>query len=1058
MERASLLFSNNEQQNDLYLGGTIVATLEDNKKRLLKLLKEMFQFDQADLDFGIYRIMNQKRDQINKFLNNDLIKQIDDELLHLEKNPNKDKIDTIKEKINVLERINDDGSLDEKIVSLREELKSYSSDSNLEDVSSDIYSRLSEFFSRYYDKGDFISQRRYKDGIYAIPYEGEEVKLHWANADQYYVKSSEYFTDYSFKEKYGKNVRFKLLEAKQEKDNNKGEKKTFQIVKDIETNPELIDGQLWIYFQYTDDKERQDTRTKEAVEFLAEKMQDRTYIDFVHLLTTAKKNEKSEMEKEIFRYTARNTYDYFIHKDLGEFLTRELDFFIKNDVIFMEDIDLYNDQKIREYMTKAKVIRNIAIQIIEFLAQIEDFQKKLWLKKKFVVETNYCITIDRIPESFYEEIAANDTQIDEWVNLFAIDKITAKPGDSSNPPTFGFSKPLTVEFLKQNPFLLVDTAFFNSTFKERLIGEFEEIDTEIDGVLVHSDNFQMLNLLSEKYKENVSCVYIDPPYNAKTSEILYKNTFKHSAWLTMMHNRLALSEKYLGNKSATIIAIDENEHDNLKVMLNKDLYTNNDFTSVSIVHNPAGIQGDNFSYSHEYAIFSFKQGQTVVGLTKRDDISIEPLRDWGGTSARSLAKNCFYPIVVKDNEIIEFGEVCDSEFHPSSSNVVREDGAVLVYPIDSHGVEKKWVFGRLDVESKKDLLFAEATKSGEVIIKRIKEFTSYKTVWNDKRYYANIHGSKYLNNILGGKKFSFPKSIYTVQDCIHAINEVREKNSIVMDYFAGSGTTGNAVINLNREDEGRRKYILAEMGEYFDTATKPRIQKNIYSKEWQDGQPIDREGISQAFKYIRLESYEDALNNIVFDNDSVYDLLHNNSFVSREYLLNYMLPIETKNSDSLLNIDKLAHPFDYQMLITKNGESDMRNIDIIETFNYLIGLHVDRNFALRTYDAIFEEGEYGNITAKLLSGTTYRIKMIQGITQKGEKALVIWRDLTGDIIKDNAILNGFFEEKRTELTNFVQDVIYVNGDNFLKNISDSRPLKVKLIDEEMKSRMFEMEG
>ena len=172
-----------------------------------------------------------------------------------------------------------------------------------------------------------------------------------------------------------------------------------------------------------------------------------------------------------------------------------------------------------------------------------------------------------------------------------------------------------------------------------------------------------------------------------------------------------------------------------------------------------------------------------------------------------------------------------------------------------------------------------------------------------------------LSDTFGKPVFSFPKSLYAVIDCIKIAN--CKNNDIILDYFAGSGTTAHAVINLNREDGGSRKYILVEMGEYFDTVTKPRIEKVIYSEDWKDGKPVSRKGSSHAFKYLRLESYEDTLNNIVLKGGQ-YDMLGS----AREgYLLSYMLDAEAEGSACLLNIDKLDKPFDYKMNITRHLES-----------------------------------------------------------------------------------------------------------------------------------------
>jgi adenine-specific DNA-methyltransferase len=1012
----------------------------------------MFQFDQADLDFGIYRIMRMKRDEINRFIEDELPAQIKVGLSELAALDTSAGIAEIDRQIAETKS----GTLPEAIkaaaiAAYEEQKKSLAGSVDITAVEADVYNHLTNFFSRYYDDGDFISQRRYKEGVYAIPYEGEEVKLHWANADQYYVKTSEYFKDYTFKTMYGETVHFKLIEAETEMDNNKAkEKRFFQLY--TEKPFEVIDGELFIYVEYKaseySGKTAQARHITDIVDAFAAVQTQPEYLPFAAIMTVT--DNKTLLERHLNRYTARNTYDYFIHKDLGKFLRRELDFYIKNEVIYLDDIDEKDEVKTKEYLTKAKVIRKIARKIITFLAQIEDFQKKLYLKKKFVVETNYCITLDRVPESMYSEIAANDAQREEWVRLFAIDEITG--GDMFTEP---YSVPLTVEFLKKNPFLVLDTAFFSTEFKEQLVASIEDLDKKLDGLLIHSENFQALNFLQEKYREKVDCIYGDPPYNAKSSEILYKNNYKHSSWISLMNDRIQLAAALKKERGVIVTAIDENECFNL-LKLFDSLFTNWTKTVVTVLHNPAGVQGDNFSYSHEYAVFLFENFKHVIGKTEREEESIEPFRDWGPTGLRNPTGNTFYPILVdlEGKNIIGFGDACEASFHPEGQNVYK-DTHIEVYPIGDDGEERKWVFARDTVEDILEDLFV-INNNGILQIQRKKSKESYKTVWTDNRYYANIYGSKLLNNIMGSKKFDFPKSVYTVEDCIRAVNSVqRNKTAIILDYFAGSGTTGHAVLNLNRSDNGNRKYILIEMGEYFDTVTKPRIQKVLYSvdtenqKGWKDGKPVSRRGSSHAFKYLRLESYEDTLNNIVLSGGN-YDLL---GAAREDYILSYMLNTESSGSASLLNVEKLDKPFSYKMLIARNLESKERNIDLVETFNYLIGLTVIKSHALVSYDADFSTGDYGAVTASLKAGSTYKFKTIEGTTPNGYKTLVIWREMTGDIEKDNAALDAYFLTI-PNARSFKR--IYVNCDNNLLNLRNKgESWQVVLIDEEMKKRMFE---
>lgn len=1022
--------------------------MTDNQKKLLNILREMFQFDQSDLDFGIYRIMRMKSDEISRFVDEELPAQISEGLSELAGLDIAAEIAAIDKQIADTKAAHLSEAIKAAAVAELEENKRVIAGSvNVAAVEADVYNHLTNFFSRYYDDGDFISQRRYKDGAYAIPYEGEEVKLHWANADQYYVKTSEYFKDYIFKTIYGNTVRFKLIEAETDRDNNKAnEKRFFQLHADKPL--EVIDSVLYIYIEYKNGgKKNQAECTAEIVSaFIAVQTQTK-YQPFSSILSITDK--KTLLERQLNRYTARNTFDYFIHKDLGKFLRRELDFYIKNDVVFLDDIDEQDEAKTKEYLTKAKVIRKIARKAIAFLAQIENFQKKLYLKKKFVVETNYCITIDRVPEALYPEIAANEVQREEWVRLFAIDEIEAMDGDLVDAATIAFSAPLTVEFLKQNPFLVLDTAFFSVEFKERLVDCIDRLDEKLDGLMIHSENSQALRLLEARYANGIDCIYGDPPYNAKSSEILYKNNFKHSSWISFMQDRIRLVSILKAKRGAIITAIDENEGFNLLKLL-EFMFPAWTKTAVTVLHNPAGVQGDNFSYSHEYAVFMFENLKHIIGKKEKEEASIEPFRDWGPTGTRNPNGDTFYPILIdlSGENIIGLGDVSDASFHPGKQNVCKDD-YIEVYPVGDDGSERKWVFARDSVEQILEELFV-INNNGTFQIQRNKSKGSFKTVWMDKRYYANIYGSKVLNDIMGIKKFDFPKSIYTVEDCISAVSKVqRDKSATILDYFAGSGTTGHAVINLNRSNDTAHKYILIEMGEYFNTVTKPRIEKVTYSEDWKKGKPVSRKGSSHAFKYLRLESYEDALNNIVL-NDSGISML---SDAREGYMLSYMLGTEAAGSASLLNVERLDKPFSYKMNITRNLESSERTIDLVETFNYLIGLTVVKNHAIVSYDADFSTGEYGVVSAVLKAGNAYKFKAVEGTVPGGDKTLVLWREMTGDIEKDNASLDAYFLSL-PNARSFRR--VYVNCDNNLLNLrGNGESWQVVLIDEEMKKRMFE---
>jgi adenine-specific DNA-methyltransferase len=349
-----------------------------NLEKLRGLLQELFQLDQADLDFGIYRIMNQKRDEVVRFLDKDLIPQVQLAFKHY-KSADKSVLQGELDKL--VENITNAGmNADEspKVKELRQQLARSTVDVTA--LENEVFSHLFNFFRRYYSEGDFISLRRYKEGVYAIPYEGEEVKLHWANADQYYVKSSETFRDYAFMIAGGKRVRFHLVAASTEQDNNKaaqGKERRF-VLADNPISEE--NGELFIRFEYRpyDGKEKQGDLNKQAVDAVLKTPGFEQWAqELCKLAPTEKRQDRTVLEKHLTQYTARNTFDYFIHKDLGGFLRRELDFYIKNEVMHLDDIEHESAPKVEQYLSQIKVIRNIAHKIIQFLEQLENFQKKL---------------------------------------------------------------------------------------------------------------------------------------------------------------------------------------------------------------------------------------------------------------------------------------------------------------------------------------------------------------------------------------------------------------------------------------------------------------------------------------------------------------------------------------------------------------------------------------------------------------------------------------------------------------------------------------------------------
>ena len=892
-------------------------------------------------------------------------------------------------------------------------------------VEAAIYNHLYMFFSRYYEEGDFISKRRYsRNQRYAIPYNGEEVYLHWANSDQYYVKTDEHFRNYDWKAPNGVSVHFRLKNADVEQNNVKGDRRFF-IPRISETAWDADGNAITIPFEYRPlsggettaygTRNQQERIIGEALAKIPERLPDNA--PAIAALTGEHRrngdNPVSRLEHHLRRYVGRNNSDFFIHRDLSGFLNRELDFYLKNEVLNLDSLVAAGQDLTEGWFQQMRLTKAVGSQIIDFLAQIENFQKMLWEKRKFVTETQYCITMRNIPSDFHNDIAANDSQWEEWRELYGI--------DTSNR---------SGAFLKNNPTLVLDTRHFDTRFTDRLPTSFDDLNDMTDGLLLHGDNWQTIKLIEEKYRGAIQCVYLDPPYNSKSTEILYKNQYKHSSWLSLMENRLKATRHLLRKSSVLTIAIDENEQERLAFLLG-DLFPTHLRTCVTVVHNPGGIQGDNFSYNNEFAYTIYPAGSRSVGMQNRDDSpDIRPLRDVStGQHLRVDAANCFYPIYVKDENVVGFGDVCNEDFHPSSANLDVGDGLVAVYPIDAQGNERKWVFSRQNVEKIKDELTVQWNNSRNIwdIIRR-KTVFNYKTVWDDRRYNANSHGSKLVSDLFGKRAFSFPKSVFTVMDSVQLATDPCGSSENVLDYFAGSGTTGHAVINLNREDRGERKFILVEMGEYFDTVLLPRIKKVTFSPEWRDGRPRrqataeETERSPRIIKYLRLESYEDALDSIQFGEGTGQQPLPG---ANDEYLLHYMLGWETRDSETLLNPVLLSRPFSYRLRVHINGEQQERPVDVPETFNYLLGLNVWKR---ETYDD---------------NGRCYLVYRGETRDAPGRKVVVIWRETEGWTEGDFARDRDFVD--RHAITGDA-DRVYVNGGSCILNAKPIEPM--------FKARMF----
>ena len=1066
---------------------------QQRRQKFADLLREMFQLNQPELDFGLYRIMHARKDDINRFIEQDLPRITQEAFSQYASQDQAQMEAELEEHIKSAKGLGMDPDAIPKVQELRQKLQG---GFDLAREEGEVYDALVTFFNRYYNEGDFLSRRVYKDGTYAIPYQGEEVVLHWANKDQYYIKSSETLRDYSFRlnpdagpGEDPMRVHFKLVDAEAgAKDNNKESGDGRRVfVLDVENPFELIEGEATEYgdqhtelqcrfvfrpatqSDWTEAEKKKATAaaqkkppTQDALRAIAEERLLGAASDLPDAWKRAltkpygkadgSRADYSMLAGQLNNYTKKNTFDYFIHKDLGGFLTRELDFYIKNELLDWNDIaSLKNDTaRLAPLLSKIEVIQSLGSRIIAFLAQLENFQKKLWLKKKFVTETNYCITLDKLSEyeSLLSEVFNNKSQLEAWKENYQIDLEKLSENHKS----------LSWKALLANPdyrYMMVDTGYFDEAFKSNLISSIESLDSMLGGVLVHSENFQALNLLRERYKERIKVIYIDPPYNTGDDGFPYKDGYQSSTWMTMIRDRAEVAKEYLAKDGLFFCQIGDEESNNLEMTLN-EVFSEKKNTAIArrgiknVQSQFEDISRLNQGYDSIH-IYSKNVGQRLPHLTHNLDVQQVGKWDtfWRGTDRPTMRYKLLGVSIDNGQWRWESG---------------RAERAVENYQeyLNKHAATKSlddWYVENM--QSGKKLDFVRLNDQG--VVQYYVGPQTYRLVSDN---WLDIPSSGNFTDFAHEKSFPLMNRV---------ISWNSSDGDIVLDYFAGSGSTAEAAI----KGVAKCRYILVEMGDYFDSTLRPRIARSVYAGSDLNDSGTSS-GISHAFKYLRLESYEDALGNLALKrSDSQRKLLEEDGTdeqaeARESYIVNYMLEIETRDSQSLLSANQFVDPTLYTLNVRSaaGDETKSVNVDLLETFNYLLGLEVEHIAAPIYFQAELNKGEYGRWQAKVKRSDTGKwwFRTVYGTNRAGQQVLVVWRNLPSvidgeadGIQKDNAVLDAVLIEKLsirlTESQDDEIDVLYVNGDH---NISIPRSRKgepmeqarIQLIEEAFHRLMF----
>lgn len=839
---------------------------------------------------------------------------------------------------------------------------------NIENLeASIIYNHTLEFFERYFQDGDFYPIPVYSTSKnHILRHNGEEVIFSWANKDQYYIKSIENFSIYKIRNDNLYNDDFYKTDTNVVNfvvdgvDETKGNNKTNKVFTLSAKKPEFVkDDGFNIYLNYKNSS----SDIKEVDD-----------IEIFEIIQNAKINlTKDEVTHHIKKFKNLRKTDFFIHKHLEKFLNEELDYYLKTKVL--KDISTISEIDIKA----TQILQKVCQYIIKFISSLEELQKMLWEKKKFAYDVNYIVTLDKLNIELLKEIIKDKCfkfQVDEWKELGLIGKFDKKD----------YFDRLINELKSEYKYLPLDTKYFDEDIKYKILEEFDSLDEQTDGILINSDNYHGLNYLQNRFKNKIKCVYIDPPYNTGDNQFAYKDNYQHSSWLSMMQNRLSLMKNIVNNEGRFFCSIDDRENSRLLSLLYDILDEENYLGSINWEKR---TKSQNTKTSKTMLQSKIEYIHPFRFNAKRQEFNLEV-----SGQKEYLEKN-------KDGvfRYQEIGEMSAEDIRGRET---------MVYPI--LGVEPKngnqWKLGKDTVnpliDDKKIILL---NGKPNIIVRPIdEEQDKYKPLWShffDKDIYGTAEsGLKLLSKKMGfGKEFQTVKPVELIYKILfHSTNS----NSIILDFFGGSGTTAHATLNINRDKNENRKYILMETNEYFDSLLIKRTKKSIYTDNWKDAKAQDTNGISQLVKYYKLEQYEDTLeNSYLHTNIQDYrtDLEplkeYMNELYTSKYLTLYKDFVAKKSKALIMENSIFNDPFNFILKVNIDSIIVDKKMDLVETFNTLKGLEVN------------------SIKVRYLNGEKYIF-----VDAKNES--VIWREFnkTLDIQKELEFIKKYSDMEKT---------LYMNG-------------------------------
>jgi adenine specific DNA methylase Mod len=701
----------------------------------------------------------------------------------------------------------------------------------------ELFDKLYSFFSRYFTKSGsiYFNYTPFFQNVYDKVYtDDKDVILFWKTRMLYYVKTDRIF----------KNLKIEI-EDKNE---------TYQFFFDV-SNLEYKKANEKRSLIYELKKVSQDNTIFFNV-FYSEKGRQTNYDDIKkELKQKGIKITDEVLDKAFSTFEAQSEVDYFINKNAKEFLQEQFKIWLYQ-YIYSEETEWP-----KERIDQLQILKDIAFKIIDFISQFEDELVRIWNKPKFVLNSNYVITLDRIAKKNGFEIIEKiqkhknfNEQVKEWEELGILEK---EPGNLLEKTLTG------LQLKKEYQFLPIDTKYFKDLELEILF-LFDDLDQSLDGWLIKSENYQALKTILPKFREKVQTIYIDPPFNTG-EDFIYVDKFQDSTWLTLMRNRIEIAKEFLRNTGSIFLHLDWNA-DYLGRFLLDEIFGKDNFLN-EIIWRIGWVSGyktvvERFVRNHDVLLFYAARDKNLSYFNKNKAkipyISFK--KDIIDTEIKSILKK--WKIEKKDIKNIK---------------IIFKDNQGNVFKIG------------LD------------TKEGDYPIE---------DTWNSSEY-EELHSNKIKRN---AKEYT-PNGAEITQKPEQLLKRIIEtttkEKDIIFDFFLGTATSIAVAKKLNR------KWIGVEIGNYFYSDCLYRMKHVLAGNTKREPCGISKETNWQGggfFKYYELEQYEDVLRKAKYEDSDLFNAPNQSPYEQYIFLkdkkLLDALEIDYKKNKVKVDLSKLYKNID----------------------------------------------------------------------------------------------------------------------------------------------------